>query len=333
MPLVPDTNTFSLQDIVNATGGTSLNEAFNNSVTGNFDARYGSKTMSPKMMLGFRNYKTNLFDVTLDSVIATKEGITRGFASAATLTNYSGIAIISRGFVYATHSHPTISDLVSSGTVGGNPAIFYDAPDNSSSFIITPNTTYHVRAFAQMVAGNYIYSSNELTVVSSFPVIGELKDGGIIAYVYAPGDPGYVSGQFHGIIASLVNTGGTSFYWDPYVTHVITGATSDVYGGGLTNTGAIINALGLSLSYAASVCYTSVLNGYEDWSLPDIVELQRLYVLGIYGKGNFTHAGYWSSTEDGADYALTVDFGADSAGVIHTRKSGVWLNVRAIRYF
>jgi len=56
MPLVPDTNTFSLRDVVNATGGNSLDTAFTNSVAGNFDSRYGSKTMNPKTLLGFRNY-------------------------------------------------------------------------------------------------------------------------------------------------------------------------------------------------------------------------------------------------------------------------------------
>lgn len=53
---VPNTTTFSLQDVVNVTGGTSLDAAFTNSNAAYFDATYGSKTMSPKTLYGFRNY-------------------------------------------------------------------------------------------------------------------------------------------------------------------------------------------------------------------------------------------------------------------------------------
>lgn len=53
---VPNTATFSLQTVVNITGGTSLDAAFTNSNAAYFDPAYGSKTMSPKTLLGFRNY-------------------------------------------------------------------------------------------------------------------------------------------------------------------------------------------------------------------------------------------------------------------------------------
>jgi sucrose-6-phosphate hydrolase SacC (GH32 family) len=51
--LVPDTTSFSLQDVIAVTGGTSLQDAFDNSVDGLFDSNYiGTKTN----LLNFRNY-------------------------------------------------------------------------------------------------------------------------------------------------------------------------------------------------------------------------------------------------------------------------------------
>ena len=60
---VPDTTTFSLQDVINVvkvsypTVTNDLQSCFDNSVSGYFDVTYGSKTMSPKTLLGFRNYQ------------------------------------------------------------------------------------------------------------------------------------------------------------------------------------------------------------------------------------------------------------------------------------
>jgi len=53
MGQVPDTNTFSLQDVVNVVGGSSLSAAFTNSVDSYFDSTYkGSKNN----LYNFRNY-------------------------------------------------------------------------------------------------------------------------------------------------------------------------------------------------------------------------------------------------------------------------------------
>lgn len=57
---VPNTTTFNLWNVLDAVSGThasgNLSDAFTNSVETKFDAAYGSKTMSPKTLLGFRNY-------------------------------------------------------------------------------------------------------------------------------------------------------------------------------------------------------------------------------------------------------------------------------------
>ena len=55
MSVVPNTATFSLQDVVNVVGGTSLSAAFTNALDAKFDPTYkGSKNN----LLNFRNYDT-----------------------------------------------------------------------------------------------------------------------------------------------------------------------------------------------------------------------------------------------------------------------------------
>jgi hypothetical protein len=53
---VPNTTTFTLQDVANVVGYNNLSACFTNSDAAKFDATYGSKTMNPKTLYGFRNY-------------------------------------------------------------------------------------------------------------------------------------------------------------------------------------------------------------------------------------------------------------------------------------
>ena len=56
--VVPNTETFSLADVVYVIAPTSntLYDCFEESNAAYFDPAYGSKTMSPRTLLGFRNY-------------------------------------------------------------------------------------------------------------------------------------------------------------------------------------------------------------------------------------------------------------------------------------
>ena len=63
---IPNNNLFSLQDVVNELYdpdytpiGTGLSSCFTDSDAAQFDPVYGSKTMSPKKLSGFRNYGHN----------------------------------------------------------------------------------------------------------------------------------------------------------------------------------------------------------------------------------------------------------------------------------
>jgi len=139
------------------------------------------------------------------------------------------------------------------------------------------------------------------------PVIGDSYQGGILAYILQSDDPGYVPGEFHGLIAA--NSDHSSpIRWNNG-SDITTGATATAIGTGLTNTNVIISNQGAG-SYAAEICADySITNGgvtYDDWFLPSKDELNQLYI-NKAAIGGLTNTHYWSSTEYSSTHALAQD--------------------------
>ena len=82
---------------------------------------------------------------------------------------------------------------------------------------------------------------------------------------------------------------------------------------------------------AASVCNDLVLNGYSDWYLPSLGELQLMSSnLFLQGIGGFLYGFYWSSTQHNFLNAWGMGFGN-----VYVRDNALSnLNqVRAVRAF
>jgi len=151
--------------------------------------------------------------------------------------------------------------------------------------------------------------------------VGDSYQGGIIAYVDNSGE--------HGLIAAPSDQSTGIQWWNG--SYISVGATGTAIGTGQNNTAAIVQAQGPG-DYAAKLCDDLVLNGYSDWFLPSLYELNMLYQnRSLIGGFDTTNNGvYWSSSENNGNTAWCQGFGSgDQSGY---NKDGTY-RVRAVRAF
>ena len=189
------------------------------------------------------------------------------------------------------------------------------------------NFTWKVRA--GNASGNGAWSKSLAFKVAL--AIGNVYQGGKVAYIFKAGDPGYVAGQTHGLIAATADqtkTAGVRWYKGSYVA---TGATGTALGTGSADTNKIIAKQGApSTSYAAGVARAYLGGGYTDWYLPSKDELNQLFL--HQGKiGGFGPHYYWSSSEFDASTAWAKAFDLSSPAYAYTKSGASY--VRAVRTF
>lgn len=174
--------------------------------------------------------------------------------------------------------------------------------------------TYHFRVKTVNAYGTtYGEDMTFSTISNNGPFsIGKSYGGGIIFYLDNTGQHGLVCATSDQIQGVRWNNG-----------TVILIGTSRLVGTGQANTTAIVNAQGSGI-YAASICDQLILNGYTDWFLPSIDELQLIYnQKAVIGGFTGSYEYYWSSSENfagsvflwsmvqgGQAWAGTYDIGA-----------------------
>ena len=143
-------------------------------------------------------------------------------------------------------------------------------------------------------------SSAGLSQSSGNHFIGEHFGGGIIFYLDLSGK--------HGLIASSADFEEPSV-WSKKDT--LNGARDTALGSGAANTRRIIKTQGFPQSeadsYAALECIGLISNGYQDWYLPSINELNEMYKNKKI-IGGFQAFSYWSSSELNATKAWFQNF-------------------------
>lgn len=220
---VPNTTTFSFWDVSDELygvhdAGKNLKSAFTDSISSLFDPLYGSKTMSPKTLYGFRNYGGLYPGVSTDYI----DNIVYNAADAhGTIWSTGGSAIIERGFVRSLTINPTTSDLKT--VIGGTGTGAF----SGQIFPHTLNTWYYVRAYATNSNGTG-YGENVM-FLSGPNYSGVSGSFGITCPVPTP---------YSNTIAATIGGAGFTFGWnymgEPRKWLVITGFVADGDGDGAT---------------------------------------------------------------------------------------------------
>lgn len=198
------------------------------------------------------------------------------------------------GFVYSTSPDPTIetADQITTFDTNGDTI--------SSTIIVDPQTIYYIRAY-EFISTSTVTYGNEISYETGL-AIGQEHEGGLIAYFFAPEDPGYVAGEQHGIIITEELLG-MDISWGCEGTS-IPEATGMEIGTGQSNTEAIVSSCGES-GIAAKMCSELVLNGYSDWYLPSHDELKAIDANEEKIDG-ISHGFYFSSTQFSSSQAWAI---------------------------
>jgi hypothetical protein len=218
------------------------------------------------------------------------------------------------------------------------------------------NVAYTWKVRARNAAGNGAWSASRRFSVAL--AIGDSYGGGKVAYILKSGDPGYVAGETHGLIAAAADQTPADPWkvaWtDPRFTGTLIGPTAQglVLGTGPANTAAIVAQTIDNVpcnAGAAYVCANLVEGGYSDWYLPSKDELNKLYQMYMkYARvgesGNFNPSGvyqaYWSSSECAGENGLVLAWyqyfdnnPSPDAELQNTNFKTQTFSVRAVRSF
>ncbi|MEN9334184.1 MAG: hypothetical protein RLY35_1364 [Bacteroidota bacterium] len=248
-------------------------------------------------------------------------GITSNSATfGGSVSNANDYEIMERGVVYSTSPHPTInSTRFQIGTgIGAFDSI--SALSYQYAHLLTPNTTYYVRAYA-ITENNVSAYGNEVSFQTLS--IGEIGPGGGRVFF----NKGNIDGGWQYLEVSP-NDQSTSAQWGCIGTSI--SGISNLVGTGEFNTNQIVN--NCSGSTAAEVCLNLSLGGQTDWFLPSRDELNLIYKnVHLSGILVLSANDYWSSSELHSQAGFKLYFGPGNGWTGSNKNYNYY--VRAIRAF
>ena len=246
---------------------------------------------------------------------------------------------------------PSGTGSVGIGTNSPNSSAILDASSTTKGFL-PPRMTYAQKmAIASPPQGLMIYCTNCGTngepeyyngvawvnmaggTAASVPPppLGSTYEGGKVFYIFQPGDPGYVAGETHGLIAAPSDIPSNTY-------RILVGCygnygTSTALGTGAANTTKLLACS--DAVNAAKLVDALTVGGYSDWYLPSKDELNILY-LNRNLVGNFIDwpgYSYWSSSEFYLAFASHAWFQRFSDGSQDGEGKNYQKEIRAIRSF
>jgi hypothetical protein len=248
-------------------------------------------------------------------------------------TDSGELHIVQKGVCWATTTGPTVDDdLTNDGT--GTEAF------TSNITGLIPATTYYVRAY-YIDEDDVVTYGNERSFTTEDFRVGSFHAGGIIGYIFQPGDAGYVAGQTHGIIVAPQDV--TMDRWCSLASGLTKtcGATGIIIGEGVTNTNLMLAETTNIGLFAAKKCGDYAEGGYTDWYLPSLDELKAIFN-NKETIGGLTKGLYWSSTERQDPgglfssywkYAYAVDFSKATTLLYDEWQKNNIMNIRPCRNF
>jgi hypothetical protein len=353
-----DISTYAKQVTLDAALLTKLSLT-GNAVSATTAINAGTATSATKLTTA-RNINGVAFDGTEDITISTIADagtltgtILKSTVIGSSLTSVGTIASLTTGAI--TNS----GKLIVGASSAASASAVLEASSTTQGFL-PPRMTYYQRTqIASPIAGLTIWCSNcgdygEMQVfngaawtnmigraASIYLRVGDVYQGGKVAYILVNGDPGYDATTQHGLIAATSDQG-RKITWDRLTGDFYSyqgtnrGAIGTAIGTGFSNTSNIIASQGgTASSYAAGVARAYTGGGYTDWYLPSKEELNKLY-LNRVAIGEFisnSYGLYWSSSEiQSYPYhsAWLQDF--SNGGPLSIFKD-FDVNVRAIRSF
>jgi hypothetical protein len=355
-----DTSIYAKQVTVDAALLTKLSLT-DNAVTATTAINAGTATTAAKLTTA-RNINGVAFDGTKDITISTIADagtltgtILKSTVTASSLTSVGIIASLTTGAI--TNS----GKLIVGASNAASASAILEASSTTQGFL-PPRMTYYQRTqIASPIAGLTIWCSNcgvsasgEMQVfngnswtnmigdaASGIIKIGDIYQGGKVAYVLVNGDPGYDVTTPHGLIAATSDQS-RSIDWDiltefyNFTQGTNRGAIGTAIGTGFSNTNTIIASQGkIASKYAAGLARAYNGGGYTDWYLPSKEELNKLYLnrVAIGGFISDSYGNYWSSTENQAPPNNSAWLQYFENGGQQSFEKDIKINVRAIRSF
>ena len=228
---------------------------------------------------------------TVASTITTT--ITSSTAILGGVLSSTGGATTSIGIMYSTSS---TFGTYSTTTINANAvAGTYTTTISGLSAV----TTYYTKAYATNTAGTTYGPTISFTTPVAPIAVNDIYGGGIVYYILQPADNGYDPNVQHGLIAQQNNEPAYGNTWNKIAlnSNTISGAQNDGTLVGRANTAAIIANQGNG-TYLFKYVSTLTINGYSDWYVPSIKELNlfRNYIYNTtYCNSNGAFPFYWSS--------------------------------------